>query len=51
MKVILTYVGAVLKELGMVVRNWGETEWSFAFIGLLGLGYFFLKSGGNKKSL
>ena len=51
MKIILTCIGAVLRELGMAVRNWGETEWSIAFVVLLGIGYLFLKSGGTKKSL
>ena len=48
---IINYAGAVLRELGAMVRNWGDTEWSLAFVALLAVGYFFLKSNAGKGSL
>ncbi len=48
---VKSYFGSVLRELGLIVRNWGDMEWSIAFVVLLGLGFMFLKGNAGKKSL
>lgn len=47
----LDYFKSVLYEIGQIMTTWGEREWSIAFIGLIGLGYMFLRGSGAKKSI
>ena len=48
---MMKYIYAVLYELGSMVKNWGDTEWTIAFVCLIGVGYMFLRGAGAKKSL